>query len=125
LSGVKALSAPAINSNILYSNIFYDVDVDEFFLGIPFAKRLNFTFSLQLLDKIVLRQLAQRESELKDIHHILKMKKGFNVPLHVYGLSEQLERTKPLINIPSDTESKFAAYVFSKYCKLKNLKTEE
>jgi len=121
----EALSAPAINSNILYSNIFYDVDVAEFFLGIPFAKRLNFTFSLQLLDKIVLRRLAQRESELKDIHYILKMKKGFNLPLHVYGLSEQLERTKPLINIPSDTESKFAAYVFSKYCKLKNLKTEE
>ena len=114
----EVLSAPVINSNVLYSNLFYDVDVAEFFLGLDLRHRLNFTFSFkELLDKLILRKLAKEYQEPE----VRKLRKGFNIPLHIYGVNKELERFKPPIDIPNDVESKFSAFIFSKYCKSRTL----
>lgn len=114
----EVLSAPAINSNVLYSNPFYDVDVAEFFLGLGLRHRLNFRFSFkELMDKIILRELAKKYQDPE----VIKMRKGFNIPLHIYGVDKELEKFEAPISIPADIESKFAAFIFSKYCKSRNL----
>lgn len=116
----ETLSAPTINSNILYSNPFYDVDVAEFFLGIHLRYRIRFSreyLAKRFLDKIVLRKLAGKHLDAE----VIKIKKTFNIPLHLYGVDKELEKFEARANIPSDIRSKFAAYILSKYCASRNI----
>ncbi len=108
----EGISAPVINSNILYSNPFYDVDVAEFFLGIPLKYRINLlckTFR-NILDKVVIKELAK-----KYLNPVMEVKIGFGIPLDMYGLDKKIEKSEVPINIPKDVESKFSAHVFSKF----------
>jgi hypothetical protein len=109
----EILSAPAINSGILYSNLFYDVDVAEFLLGLGLRHRLSFKLSFkEFLDKVIIRAIAKR-------HHykeVGKVRKGFIIPLEIYGVNQELKKIESPINIPTDIRSTFAAYMLYKYC---------
>jgi hypothetical protein len=109
----ELLSAPVINSGMLYSNLFYDVDVAEFLLGLSLRHRLSFKPSVkELLDKKIIRAIA------KKYHYkeVVKGKKGFTVPLDTHGIDKELEKVEAPINIPTDISSKFATYILYKYC---------
>lgn len=111
----ECLSAPAINSNVLYSNLYYDVDLAEFLISMPIMHRVDFRhISLtNIFDKIILRKLSKKYLS----PDVIYLKKGFNIPLHIYNIDMQLEEFRSPISIPPDVEAKFAAYNFSNYFK--------
>jgi hypothetical protein len=114
----ELLSAPVINSGRLYSNPFYDVDVAEFLLGLSLRHRLSFKPSVrQFLDKVVIRAIAK-----KYCYKEVVKKKGFTIPLEIYGIDKELEGFEAPTNIPTDSRFRFAAYVFHQYCKFRNIK---
>jgi hypothetical protein len=98
----ELLSAPVINSGKLYSNLFYDVDVAEFLLGLSLRHRLSFKPSFkELLDKKIIRTIAKRHR----YKEVVKGKKGFTVPLDIYGIDKELEKVEAPVNIPTDASS--------------------
>ena len=114
----EVLSQPVIQLNIPFSNLFYDMDIIEFFLGIPLKFRIGFTRKMETkvyLDKIIVRKLAERYLP-KDLVH---RKKGFIVSL---GRNEE---TKGIVSdLPSkifdipliNDDYKFSAKIFFDWC---------
>ncbi len=79
-SDSEVVTDPLIHQNILVSNPFFDVDVVEFFLGIPLRYRL--AFQKKSPTKIVIEKSAPKKLAARFFpEEVYKRKKGFNVPL--------------------------------------------
>lgn len=115
----EVLSGPVINHNIIFSDPFYDMDMIEFFLKIPFKFRVALSRQTKTkiyFDKIIVRKLAERYLPKDLIRH----KIGSAVSL------TRDEKTKSIIsNIPtqiygiplSNDELKFRAKILFDWCK--------
>jgi len=76
----EATAGPVINNNSIFSDLFYDIDVIQFFLSIPLCQRLaysNKTKTKIYIDKLIIRKLAERYLP-KDL---IWRKKGWTVSL--------------------------------------------
>ncbi len=83
----ETLSGPILNNNAVFSNLFYDMDIIQFFLSIPLSYRLaysNNTKTKIYIDKLILRRLAERYLP-KDL---VWRKKGWSISL---GRDEQTQ----------------------------------
>jgi len=121
-----ALSLPAINKNMIYSNPFYDVDVVEFFISIPLRYRIKLSPTKSIkriiyLDKIILRKLAEKYLDKNVVHR----KKGFTIPIYKNPyIMNLLNSEKPFYDDIKmvDLESKFRNFMFRLFVKDKSIK---
>lgn len=114
----EVLSKPLVNRGIIFSNPYYDVDLIEFNLSVPFWQRLSFSFKSKTFlsfEKKLFRKLA--EKYLPD--DLVYRKKGFTIPNNrddlskdFYGKMENIYNTIPL---SGDNEKKFSAKIIDKW----------
>ena len=76
----EVLLAPALRKNIIASNIYYDMDLIEYYLRVPLVYRLEFSAESKFhiaIGKRVFRSIAKRYLP----KNIVNRKKGFLVPV--------------------------------------------
>jgi len=88
------LAVPVINNGKIYSNPFYDVDLIEFCLGVPFRYRFGISVKesriLFSLEKRIFRKLAENFLP----KNLVYRKKGLTLPISTRSdLSENLPKT--------------------------------
>lgn len=112
------LADPAISRNISYGNPFYDIDLIEWSLRVPFKYRVGFSHESRLgisLSKTVLRKLAERYLPKK----LVWRKKGFVVPMQrdekTKRFSDSLPDVFTGVNLKK-TDEKLAAFILETWC---------
>lgn len=126
-SDSEVINEPLIAKNILISNPFFDVDLIEFFLGVPLRYRLRFSMNDRtklILDKKIVRRLSLKFFPKE----LVLRKKGFTVPLinkkfpNVFqGLPNKIKN----LNCKKLTsEQKFSLKILLEWCKIRNIKIE-
>lgn len=109
----ELLSGPVINNNVVFSNLFYDIDVIKFFLSIPLRYRLAYSKNTKTkiyIDKLILRKLAERYLP-KDL---IWRKKGWTVSLERDKQTQSVIANLPeqIFDIPLENdELKFRARI--------------
>lgn len=123
-SDSEVINEPLIAKGVLVSNPFFDVDLVEFFLGIPLKYRLDFSIKEKtkiFLDKKIVRQLAIKFLP----EELVFRKKGFNIPIEKFfkGVLTSLPERIIDLRIKNLTaEQKFSLKVFMEWCKKFNVK---
>jgi len=113
----EVLSQPAIRRNILVSDPYYDVDLVEFCLGIPFRHRVEFSRESRIglaFEKHLLQQLALRYLP----EDIVFRKKGFVVSFERDERSEAIARSLPetVLGVPlMNMNERFAARILQRW----------
>jgi len=119
----EVLSQPAIRRDILASDPYYDVDLVEFCLGIPFRHRVAFSRESRIglaFEKHLLQQLALRYLP----EHIVFRKKAFVVSFERDERSEAIARTLPdtMLGLPlENTNERFAARILHRWAETTGL----
>ncbi len=113
----ETMALPAIRRGQIISNLFYDMDVVEFALGIPLRHRLGWSPKSKIylsLDKRVFKALALRNLPGK----IVNRKKGMTVPINRDEISrsffEQLPQKLGGITLTSQNQ-RFAAEILKNW----------
>jgi hypothetical protein len=114
----EVLAQPAIRRNIPVANPYYDLDLIEFCLGIPFMNRVQVSRHndhLLSLEKRVLRQFAVKYLP----REIVYRKKAFTVALSRDAETQQLAEEFPqsIGGIQTNwSAQRFAAEVLRQWC---------
>jgi hypothetical protein len=107
----EVLMAPALRKNIQASNIYYDMDLIEYYLRIPLKFRLEFSRESKFyfaLGKRIFRSVAKRYLDKK----VINKKRGFLVPANkdLYDLDTFMD-----IKLPG-RKAKYGAKVLLSLC---------
>lgn len=124
----ESLSQPAFNKNILISNPYYDIDLIEYNLGIPFRHRFSFIFYPRkkfpfiylkpVFKKRAMKKLARKYFPKKMVHK----KKGFSVALNNMKSFSLITLPDSIMGIRLDNiQSKLSAAVLRDWCIKNNL----
>lgn len=111
----ELLAQPAINSEIIVSNPYYDIDLIEFILGVPVIYKLRFKNSGLSLDKKIMQKLALKNGVPLEMVY---RKKGFTI-----SKGNTADRANFFSNLPEslrginliNTEHRFAALTLNRF----------
>ncbi len=117
----ELLAQPAINSNVVVSNPYYDMDLVEFAIGTPIRHKMTWKRNHLSLDKRLLQSLALKKGLPKNLVY---RKKGFTVSKKI-GIAADFFSRIPSnfgdIELHND-DQRFAAFILDRFAKTHNLK---